>query len=275
MRRLGTIALLLPAGMLLFFIFVLPLLRLFRLSFTAEAGAFSAYAHLLGDEVYRRVFINTIVIAVSTTAISVVVSYPVAMVLVRLSSGWRALMFGCILLPLWISVLVRTFSWLLLLERNGPINRMLVGSGVIASPLEILFTPTAVVIGMVHVLMPYAILPIYAALVRIDPALLRASDGLGATKLTTFFRILLPLSARGVMTAATFVFLLSFGFFITPAVLGGAKSTNLSMLIDNFVSEQLVWPLAAAASMILLGACLAMLAVVSRVIPVRGLVEAR
>ena len=275
MRRLGTIALLLPAGMLLFFIFVLPLLRLFRLSFTADAGPLSAYAHLLGDEVYRRVFFNTIVIAVATTAISVVVSYPVAMVLARLSSGWRALMFACILLPLWISVLVRTFSWLLLLERNGPINRMLVGSGVIASPLEILFTPTAVVIGMVHVLMPYAILPIYAALVRIDPALLRASDGLGATKLTTFFRILLPLSARGVMTATTFVFLLSFGFFITPAVLGGAKSTNLSMLIDNFVSEQLVWPLAAAASMILLGACLAMLAVVSRVIPVRGLVEAR
>jgi len=275
MRRLGTIALLLPAGMLLFFIFVLPLLRLFRLSFSADAGPLSAYAHLLGDEVYRRVFVNTIVIAVSTTAISVVVSYPVAMVLARLSSGWRALLFGCILLPLWISVLVRTFSWLLLLERNGPINRMLVGSGVIASPLEILFTPTAVVIGMVHVLMPYAILPIYAALVRIDPALLRASDGLGATKLTTFRRILLPLSARGVMTAATFVFLLSFGFFITPAVLGGAKSTNLSMLIDNFVSEQLVWPLAAAASMILLGACLAMLAVVSRVIPVHGLVEAR
>ena len=275
MRRLGTIALLLPASMLLFFIFVLPLVRLFSLSLSAEAGPLSSYAQLLGDEVYFRVFRNTVMIAVSTTAISIVVSYPLAMALVRLSPGWRALMFGCILLPLWISVLVRTFSWLLLLERNGPINRMLVGTGLVATPLEVLFTPTAVVIGMVHVLMPYSILPIYAALVRIDPALLRASDGLGATRLTTFFRILLPLSARGVMTAATFVFLLSFGFFITPAVLGGAKSTNLSMLIDNFVSEQLVWPLAAAASMILLGACLATLAVVSRLIPVTALVEAR
>ena len=275
MRRLGTLALLLPAAMLLLFIFVLPLARLFRLSFSAEAGPLSAYAHLLGDEVYRKVFFNTLIVAVSTTAISVLVSYPVAMVLVRLSSGWRALMFGCILLPLWISVLVRTFSWLLLLERNGPINRMLVGSGLTSAPLEVLFTPTAVVIGMVHVLMPYAILPIYASLVRIDPALLRASDGLGASRLTTFHRVLLPLSMRGVMTAATFVFLLSLGFFITPAVLGGAKSTNLSMLIDNFVSEQLVWPLAAAASMILLGACLVMLAAASRVVPVSGLVEAR
>lgn len=275
MRRLGTIALLLPAAMLLFVIFVVPLLRLFVLSLSAEAGPLSAYAHLLGDEVYRRVFFNTVVIAVATTTISVVVSYPLAMVLVRLSSGWRALMFGCILLPLWISVLVRTFSWLLLLERNGPINRSLVGMGVVATPIEVLFTPTAVVIGMVHVLMPYAILPIYAALVRIDPALLRASDGLGASRLTTFRRILLPLSSRGVLTAATFVFLLSFGFFITPAVLGGAKSTNLSMLIDNFVNEQLVWPLAAAASMILLAACLATLAVIGRAIPVSGLVEAR
>jgi ABC-type spermidine/putrescine transport system permease subunit I len=275
MRRLGTFALLLPAALLLFFVFLLPLLRLFQLSFSAQAGPLAAYAQLLGEPVYIRIFVNTLVIALATTAISIVVSYPLAMVLVRLSPGWRALMFGCILLPLWISVLVRTFSWLLLLERNGPINRILVGSGLVATPLEVLFTQTAVVIGMVHVLMPYAILPIYAALVRIDPALLRASDGLGATRLTTFRRILLPLSARGVMTAATFVFLLSLGFFITPAVLGGAKSTSLSMLIDNFVNEQLVWPLAAAASMILLGSCLVMLALVSRVIPVTGLVEAR
>jgi ABC-type spermidine/putrescine transport system permease subunit I len=274
-KRLGTLALLTPAAVLLFIIFILPLLRLFALSFTDTGGPFSTYAQLLGDEVYLKVFFNTVFIAVVTTTISIVVSYPVAMVLARLSAGWRALLFGCILLPLWISVLVRTFSWLLLLERSGPINRLLIASGLTSSPFEILFTQTAVIIGMVHVLMPYAILPIYAALIRIDPALLRASDGLGATWLTTFRRVLLPLSARGVMTAATFVFLLSFGFFVTPAVLGGARSTNLSMLIDNFVNEQLIWPMAAAASMILLGACLVMLAAVSRIIPVRAMVETR
>lgn len=273
MKRLGSLALLMPAAVLLFFIFFLPLLRLLALSFTGEGGPFSTYAHLIGDEIYRKVFFNTVLVAVITTSISIVVSYPVAMVLARLSAGWRALVFGCILLPLWISVLVRTFSWLLLLERNGPINRILIASGITSSPFEILFTQTAVIIGMVHVLMPYAILPIYAALIRIDPALLRASDGLGATKLTTFRRILLPLSARGVITAATFVFLLSFGFFVTPAVLGGARSTTLPMLIDNFVSEQLVWPMAAAASMILLAACLVMLAAASRIIPVHVLVE--
>ena len=90
-------------------------------------------------------------------------------------------MFACVLLPLWISVLVRTFSWMLLLERNGPVNRLLVGSGLVDQPLSLLFNHTGVLIGMVHVLLPYAVLPIYAALVRIDPALLRASEGLGAS----------------------------------------------------------------------------------------------
>ena len=272
MKRLGTAALLLPALLLLLITFVLPLLRLLRLSFSDAAGPLAPYAHLLGDEVYQRVFANTLLIAVVTTAISLLVSYPMAMVLVRMSANWRAILFGCILLPLWISVLVRTFSWLLLLEHNGPINRIFEAFGV-SAPLDILFTPSAVIVGMVHVLLPYAILPIYAALVRIDPALLRASDGLGATRFMTFVRILLPLSARGVMTAATFVFLLSLGFFVTPAILGGGGSTNLPMLIDNFVSEQLVWPLAAASSMILLAACLGILALASRVVPINAIVE--
>jgi len=273
MRRYGTIVLLLPAMLLLLFTFLLPLFRLLSLSFSEDGGVLAPYERLIGDAVYLHVFANTLTIAFSTTLISLIISYPLAMILVGLSPGWRAVLFGCILLPLWISVLVRTFSWLLILERNGPINRVLAAAGL--SPVDILFTPPAVIIGMVHVLMPYAILPIYAALVRIDPALLRASDGLGATRLTTFIRVMLPLSARGVITAATFVFLLSLGFFVTPAVLGGARSTNLAMLIDSFVNEQLVWPLAAAASMILLVSCLAVLAVASRVVPVRALVEVR
>jgi ABC-type spermidine/putrescine transport system permease subunit I len=273
MKRLGTSALLLPAIVLLLLTFLLPLARLLSLSFSEQDGVFAPYVRLIGDEVYLRVFANTLTIAGATTLISLITSYPLAMILVRVSSGWRALLFGCILLPLWISVLVRTFSWVLILERNGPINRSLGTLGI--PPLEILFTHAAVILGMVHVLMPYAILPIYASLVRIDPALLRASDGLGATRLMTFLRIMLPLSARGVMTAATFVFLLSLGFFVTPAILGGARSTNLAMLIDSFVNEQLVWPLAAAASMILLLSCLAVLALASRFVPVRALVEVR
>ena len=128
---------------------------------------------------------------------------------------------------------------------------------------------------MMHVLLPYSVLPIYAALVTIDPALLRASEGLGASASRTFLRVLLPLSLRGVATAATFVFLLSVGFFVTPALMGGPASITLPMLIEGFVNERLDWPLAAAAAMILLGAVLAVLAIASRIVPIRTIAEAR
>jgi len=270
-NRLGAIALLAPAMLIALFAFLVPLARLVGLSFSAKAGPFVAYAQLLGDDVYARVFANTFVIAVVVTVVALVIAFPIAFALTRLPRTWRAVVFACVLLPLWISVLVRTFSWMLLLERNGPINRFIVAAGLRDQPLSILFNHTAVLIGMVHVLLPYAVLPIYAALVRIDPALLRASEGLGASPATTFRRVLFPLSLTGVATAATFTFLLALGFFVTPALLGGAGSITLSMLIDGFVSDRLDWPLAAAASVLLLVAALAVVAVASRFVPIGAL----
>ena len=270
---LGTTLLLLPAILFLGVTFLAPLARLLALSVSAPEGPFAAYREILGDDIYRRVFLNTFAFAVLVTAVAVAIGYPLALALTRLGSGWRAALFACVLLPLWISVLVRTFAWMLLLERNGPVNRLLVGSGLVDAPLPLLFNHAGVLIGMVHVLLPYAVLPIYAALARIDPALLRASEGLGASRLTTFRRVLLPLSLRGVATAATFVFLLSLGFFITPALLGGGGSMTLSMLIENLVNERLAWALAAAASVVLLGASLLVLAAASRAVPIRALAE--
>jgi ABC-type spermidine/putrescine transport system permease subunit I len=197
----------------------------------------------------------------------------VAFALTRLSRTWRGIVFACVLLPLWISVLVRTFSWMLVLERNGPINRLIVASGLVDQPLPLLFNYAGVLIGMVHVLLPYSVLPIYAALVRVDPSLLRASEGLGASAASTFLRVLLPLSLRGVATAATFTFLLALGFFVTPALLGGASSLTLSMLIDGFVSDRLDWPLAAAASVVLLVAALVVVAAASRFVRVSNLAK--
>ncbi|MBM3554105.1 MAG: ABC transporter permease, partial [Alphaproteobacteria bacterium] len=153
--------------------------------------------------------------------------------------------------------------------------RFLLAGGIVDQPLSFLFNFTGVIIGMVHVLLPYAALPIYAALVKIDPALMRASEGLGASRFTTFRRVVLPLAAKGVATAATFTFLLSLGFFITPAILGGANATTISMLIDSFVNERLAWPLASAASMVLLALALGVIAIAARFVPVSGLAEAR
>ncbi|MBN8477800.1 MAG: ABC transporter permease [Burkholderiales bacterium] len=269
--RLGTVALLVPAALIAVLVFVVPLARLLGISFSAPAGPFDAYTHVLGDDIYRQVFGNTLLVAFAVTTIALLIAFPVAFALTRLRGGWRTLVFACVLLPLWISVLVRTFSWMLVLERNGPVNRLLVSSGLVDAPLSLLFNHAGVLIGMVHVLLPYSVLPIYAALVRVDPSLLRASEGLGATAVTTFLRVLLPLSSRGVATAATFTFLLSLGFFVTPALLGGASSMTLSMLIDSFVSDRLDWPLAAAASVVLLAAALAIVAVASRFIRVSNL----
>ena len=176
----GTALLLLPAALLLFGSFLLPMLKLFSLSLSAPSGPLGAYAALLGEPVYRQVFLNTAMDAALVTAIGLVLGYLVALALTLLPPGLRALLFFAVLMPLWISVLVRSFAWMMLLERNGPINRALMPTGLISAPLPLLFNNFAVVLGMVHLLIPYAVLPIYAALIRIDPALLRASEGLGA-----------------------------------------------------------------------------------------------
>lgn len=267
--------LLLPAMIVIAAAFVMPLVRLVSMSLSAKSGMLGAYEELLGEDIYWLVLWNTMRLAVVVTTITLLLGFAVAMALSRLSGTWRIGLFACVVLPLWISVLVRTFSWMLILEKNGPLNRFLLAGGIIDEPLSFLFNFTGVMIGMVHVLLPYAALPIYAALVKIDPALLRASEGLGASGITTFRRIVLPLATKGIATAATFTFLLSLGFFITPALLGGAKSTTISMLIDTFVNERLAWPLASAASMVLLALALGVIAIAARFVPVSGLAEAR
>lgn len=267
--------LLLPAMAIVAVAFVVPLARLATMSLSAKSGMLGAYEELLGEDVYWIVLWNTMRLAVIVTAINLALGFAVAMAMSRLSGSWRMWLFACVVLPLWISVLVRTFSWMLILEKNGPLNRLLLAGGIVDQPLSFLFNFTGVIIGMVHVLLPYAALPIYAALVKIDPALMRASEGLGASQIMTFRRVVLPLAAKGVATAATFTFLLSLGFFITPAILGGAKATTISMLIDSFVNERLAWPLASAASMVLLALALGVIAIAARFVPVSGLAEAR
>jgi putative spermidine/putrescine transport system permease protein len=211
---------------------------------------------------------NTFIVAIAVTASCALLAWPVAYVLSRLKGVWFAVVLYGVLFPFWISVLVRTFSWMLLLERNGPINRLVVGSGLSDGPLPLLFNDVGVMIGMIHILLPYMILPLYGAMVRIDRRLLLASDGLGAGLFDTFRRIYFPLCLPGLAGGATFVFLLSLGFFITPALLGGANAITLSMLIANFVSERLAWSLAAAASLVLLVAVLLLLALTARLLPV-------
>ncbi len=274
-RHTGTALLLLPALLFLAVSFVVPMLVLFNLSITAKEGPLWAYGEILGNWVYLKVFWNTLVLAVVVTAISVLAAYPTAYMLTLLKGWVLTLAVYGVLFPLWISVLIRTFSWILLLEKNGPVNRTLVGMGLIDAPVQFLFNNTGVLIGMIHVLLPYAILPIYANMLRIDGRLMLASDGLAASPWMTFRRIYLPLTMPGVGAGAVFVFLLSLGFFITPALLGGISNLTVAMLIELLVNERLIWSLAAAASFLLLGVIAVLLAVASRFVPLGSALEAR
>ena len=274
-QRWQALALLAPLIVFLGASFIFPLAELFRLSLSSPEGTFYAYQEIAGSEVYRRVFINTLILAFNVAVISVVLSYPTAYMLTRLRGFLHAAAIWCLLFPLWISVLVRTFAWILLLERNGPVNQALVGVGLTDQPVAMLFNSTGVYIGMVHVLLPYALLPIYASMRNVDSRLLLASDGLGASPLQTFFRVYLPLTLPGVASGFLLVFLLALGFYITPAVLGGMKNLTIAMLIDLFVTERLVWSLAAAAAFWLLLIVLLLVAVASRFLNLADTATAR
>lgn len=275
-ERLDTTLLLLPAALFLLVWFVIPLSRLMSLAFVSDPGAadagigggvFSNFAILLNSSVYLRVLANTLLVSAVVTVITLVLAWPVSYMLTKLKGPLFVVTLYGVLFPLWISVLVRTFSWMLLLERGGPVNRLLMGSGLIDHPLALLFNETGVVIGMVHVLLPYAILPLYSAMNRIDGRLLMASDGLGAGIMDTFRRVYLPLCLPGLFGGGTFVLLLSLGFFITPALLGGANAMTLSMLISSFVTDRLAWSLAAAGSLVLLVIVLLLLGLTMKLLP--------
>lgn len=245
----------LPALIVVAVFFAFPLLRLLVTSF--EGSRLPWYAKALGSNgLYLTILERTFEIAAIVTAGCLVLGYPVAYVLATTTGWWRSFGFACIMLPLWTSVLVRTYAWMVLLGRNGIINRLLIDSGLMAEPLRLLNSQMAVVLGMIHVMLPFMVLPIYNALNRIDPDLPKAAYGLGATPFRVFTTIYLPLTLRGIVAGITLVFVVSLGFYITPALLGGGKVIMFAMIIEQQVREFLAWNFAGALSMVLLAATL-------------------
>jgi ABC-type spermidine/putrescine transport system permease subunit I len=218
----------------------------------------SNYANLPGDAVFLKTFSNTFYTSLIVTLGSLLLGYPVALALVR-APRWAPLIIVLILLPFWTSVLVRSYAWMVLMGRHGLINEALTAAGLLERPLRILNTPLATQIAMTHILLPYMILPIANALRQIDPSLLRASSGLGASPLRTFLQVTLPLSMPGVAAGMLLVFVLALGFYITPAMVGGPREITISMLIAQQV-DQLNWAYAATLSAVLLATALAIIA---------------
>jgi putative spermidine/putrescine transport system permease protein len=274
-QHTATLLLALPATVFLLVWFLAPLSQLLLLSFSSGEGTFASYKELLSSSVFIRVFLNTLMLSAGVTVLCLVFAYPTAYLLTRLKGFWFSVGLYCVLVPFWISVLVRTFSWMLLLERNGPVNRLLIATGLINAPLGLLFSNFSVYLGMVHVLLPYAIFPMYASMLQVDARLLQASEGLGASGRVTFFRVYLPLTMPGVLAGGALVLLLALGFYITPMLLGAQKNLTVAVLIDNFVNERLVWPLAAAASFVLLLMVLSLLALASKFLSLGAMVARR
>ncbi len=213
------------------------------------------------DPLYLRAYWRTASIATTTTLLCAVVSYPVAYYLaLRAPERWKRPLLVLTVIPFWTSFLIRTYAWILLLRSEGVINSALMGTGLIGAPLKLLYSDFAVLIGQVYGELPFMILPIYVALDRLDIRLLEAAQDLGANRFWTFARITLPLSRPGLIAGIALVFIPSLGAFITPDLLGGAKSVMIGNLIQNQFT-QLNQPFGSALSLILTATVLLLLAI--------------
>jgi spermidine/putrescine transport system permease protein len=211
------------------------------------------------DPLYLRAYWRTIWIAAATTLLCAAISFPVAYYLaLRAPERWKRILLVLTVLPFWTSFLIRTYSWILLLRSEGVINSALMSAGLIQEPLKLLYSDFAVLVGQVYGELPFMILPIYVALDRLDQTLLEAAQDLGANRFWTLVKVTLPLSRAGLIAGTVLVFIPSLGAFITPDLLGGAKSVMVGNLIQNQFS-QLNQPFGSALSLILTAAVLALL----------------
>lgn len=240
----GAYALLLaPALVMMLVFYVLPVARVLWISVTDPAPGLGNYALLFTSAPIQRMIATTARIACVTTAITLVLAYLVAYALTFAGETARRVMLVGVLVPLWISVLVRAFAWIALLRREGVVNAALTSAGLIDAPLPLIWNETGIVIGMVHYMLPLGILPLYAAMRDIDPRVLAAARGLGAGRGQVFRRVFLPLSLPGVIGSGVLVFIFSLGFFVTPALLGGGRTLMAAEYINVQIHELLRWGL--------------------------------
>ena len=248
----GYMAVLAVPAIFLGIFFVWPLIRIVLRSFVEPRVGFGNYERVLFTGPFVRVLVNTFEIALSVTLICLVVAYPLAYMIARARGLGLKLLSGMVVIPLWTSVVIRSYAWMILFQRHGILNEAMTSLGWIDQPVQILQTSFAVHVGMVHILLPFMVLPLVANMRGIDGTLLRAGQVLGAGPVRLFLRVYLPLSLPGISAGVTLVFITALGFYVTPALLGGAKSTMAAVLIEQEASQYLDWPLASALATILL-----------------------
>ena len=245
-------ALLAPCLIFLLIFFVYPLLDVAMASF--PAGGFSAYKAVFGSTAYITVMVRTIVASALVTVICLLLAFPYAWAMTRARRGVVVVLAMALFLPFWVSILLRTFSWQVILQDTGIVNQLIMAIGLSDRPFQLMRTSFSVVIGMVHVLLPFAVLPIYSVMRKLNLNLLDAALICGAGPIRTLCRILVPVTMPGIAASAILTFTLSLGFYITPAILGGPRNTMIAQLISSAVGAQRNLPLGAALAMVLLAA---------------------
>lgn len=233
--------LMLPALLLMLVFYVYPVAKVLWISVTDPRPGLQNYALLFTNGAIQRMIWTTLRISVLTTAITLVLAYLVAYALIFASEAAKRVMFVCVLIPLWISVLVRAFAWVALLRREGVVNNALIGSGVIEQPLALIWNELGITIGMVHYMLPLGILPLYSAMRDIDLRCIAAARGLGASRSQVFWRVFWPLSRPGLIGSGLLVFIFSLGFFVTPAILGGGRTLMAAEYINVQIHDLVRW----------------------------------
>jgi ABC-type spermidine/putrescine transport system permease subunit I len=244
--------LLLPCLIWILVFFLFPLALMCWRSLASEGFSLDAYSILFTSPLYTKVLLTTVKTASIATLCALVLAYPLAYVLTMSSRKLRALILVFVLVPYWVDIVVRSFSWLILLGDNGLVNKALIGLGLVNAPLELLYNPLSVLIAMVQILLPLTTIVLFGAMLRIDRTLIAAAKIHGAGEWRAFRTIFFPLSLPGVYGAGLLVFVLALGFYVTPALLGSPRETMIAQTIMVEASQLLDWPQASAAGAVLL-----------------------
>ena len=265
-ERIGLLALAAPAVVLIVVTMALPVAWLFGLSFVADDGSLTLahYRRLVEQPSYARVFAATFQVSFITTGICLLLGYPLAYVIAQLPRRVAALCMVAVLLPFWTSILVRTYAWLVLLQRQGLVNQWGKALGLWDEPLALVHNLTGTLVGMVHIMLPFMVLPLLGAMRAIDTDLVKAAANLGASPTRAFWTVYFPLSLPGLLAGALIVFIICLGFYVTPAVLGGGKVILVSNQIANDIELFFNWGPASALGVVLLVLTLGCLAVASK-----------
>ncbi|MER8699758.1 ABC transporter permease [Mesorhizobium sp. M1273] len=244
----------LPALFIVGLAAILPILWIIRQSFLTTGGEYTVgnYQKVLSSGLTWSALVTTLELSLGTLAGCILLGTPLALALASVRPRLANVLMAFVMLPLWTSILVRTYGWLVLLRRDGLINAALTGSGLTAEPLPLVYNFTGTLIGMVHYMLPLFLLPVYAAMRDIDPNLIRAAASMGATLRQVIRTVIMPLSAGGIFSGSIIVLIYAIGFFITPAVLGGGKVNPLSTRIERTLSTFQDWGSASVLGILLL-----------------------